>query len=61
MYNEACPRGTWRSGDSAAEDEELTTGSVVAVVTMFKERKETRVGGSMKKLVHVLALRRRGV
>lgn len=50
MYNEACPRGT-RSGDSAAEDEELTTGSVVAVVTMFKERKETRVGGSMKKLV----------
>lgn len=60
MYNEACPRGTWRSGDSAAEDEELTTGSVVAVVT-FKERKETRVGGSMKKLVHVLALRRRGV
>lgn len=26
MYNEACPRGT-RSGDSAAEDEELTTGS----------------------------------
>lgn len=60
MYNETCPRGT-RSGDSAAEDEELTTGSVVAVVTMFKERKETRVGGSMKKLVHVLALRRRGV